>query len=106
MSTSTLAAGQPGWAIHPGPLQPLVQSYIDHLVACRYRAATIHSRCSRRLRDPHNNAKNEPLVFGINHRVVPPTPPAAGMGAAKKTNRGFSAVPGRQAYENKDRSER
>jgi site-specific recombinase XerD len=42
MSTSTLAVAQQRWAISPGSLQPLVQSYIDHLVSRGYRAATIH----------------------------------------------------------------
>jgi len=42
MSTSTFAEAQQHWAINPGPLQPLVQSYIDHLVARGYQAGTIH----------------------------------------------------------------
>jgi hypothetical protein len=42
MSTSTFAEAQQHWAIHPGTLQPLVQSYIDDLVARGYREATIH----------------------------------------------------------------
>ena len=33
---------QQHWAINPGALQPLVQSYIDHLVARGYQGATIH----------------------------------------------------------------
>ena len=41
MSTSTLAMAQQRWAINPGALQPLVQSYIDQLVVLGYRAATI-----------------------------------------------------------------
>src|SRR5665811_1081297 len=43
MSTSAFAVAQQRWAINPGALQPLVQSYNDHLVALGYRAATIHS---------------------------------------------------------------
>ena len=42
MSTSTFAEVQQHWAINPGALQPLVQSYIDHLVARGYQGATIH----------------------------------------------------------------
>jgi site-specific recombinase XerD len=42
MSTSTSAVSQQRWAINPGALQPLVQSYIDHLVARGYQAGTIH----------------------------------------------------------------
>lgn len=47
MSTSTLAVEQPGWAFHPGPLQPLIQSYIDHLAARGYQATTLHHRQQR-----------------------------------------------------------
>jgi site-specific recombinase XerD len=42
MSTSTLSVPRQRWAIDPGALQPLVQSYTDHLVARGYRTATIH----------------------------------------------------------------
>lgn len=42
MSTSTFAVAQKRWALNPGALQPLVQSYIDHLVSCGYQEATIH----------------------------------------------------------------
>lgn len=47
MSTSTLAVPQQRWALDPGGLQPLVQSYVDHLVARGYRAATIDSLQNR-----------------------------------------------------------
>jgi integrase/recombinase XerD len=43
MSTSTFAAAQQHWAIDPGALQPLVQSYIDHLVARGYQAGAINN---------------------------------------------------------------
>src|SRR5687767_6401108 len=43
VSTSTVAVPQQRWAINPGALQPLVQSFVDHLVARGYPAATIHS---------------------------------------------------------------
>ena len=42
MSTSTFAVEQQRWAISPGPLQPLVESYIDLLVSRGYQAGTIH----------------------------------------------------------------
>ncbi len=42
MPTSTLAVAQQPGAIDPGALRPLVQSYVDHLGARGYRAATIH----------------------------------------------------------------
>ena len=42
MSTSTFAVAQQRWALNPGALQPLVQSYIDHLVSRGYQAGTIH----------------------------------------------------------------
>jgi integrase/recombinase XerD len=42
MSTSTFAVVQQRWALSPGALQPLVQSYIDHLVSRGYQAGTIH----------------------------------------------------------------
>jgi len=42
MSTSTFAEAQQHWAINPGALQPLVQSYLDHLVSRGYQAGTIH----------------------------------------------------------------
>lgn len=42
MSTSTFAEAQQRWAIQPGVLQPLVRSYIDHLVSRGYREGTIH----------------------------------------------------------------
>src|SRR6266849_3311811 len=41
MPTSTFALAQ-RWALDPGALQPLVQSYIDHLISRRYQTATIH----------------------------------------------------------------
>jgi integrase/recombinase XerD len=42
MSTSTFAVEQQRWALNPGALQPLVQSYTDHLVCRGYQAGTIH----------------------------------------------------------------
>ena len=42
MSTSTFAVAQQRWALNPGALQPVVQSYIDHLVSRGYQAGTIH----------------------------------------------------------------
>lgn len=41
MPTSTFALAQ-RWALDPGALQPLVRSYVDHLVSRRYQTATIH----------------------------------------------------------------
>jgi site-specific recombinase XerD len=42
MSTSTFAASQQRWVLNPGALQPLIRSYLDHLVSRGYQAGTIH----------------------------------------------------------------
>ncbi|MGD0777430.1 MAG: site-specific integrase, partial [Candidatus Solibacter sp.] len=42
MSTSTFAVVQPKrWALDPGALRPLVDSYFDHLVSQGYRESTL-----------------------------------------------------------------
>jgi hypothetical protein len=41
MFTSTFASAQ-HWALDPGALRPLIESYIDHLASCGYEADTIH----------------------------------------------------------------
>lgn len=47
MSTSTFAVSQKRWAIDPGRLQRLVQSYADHLAAHGYATPTIESLHNR-----------------------------------------------------------
>jgi len=42
MFNSTFAVGPRPWALDPGALRPLIESYIDHLASCGYKADTIH----------------------------------------------------------------
>jgi site-specific recombinase XerD len=42
MPISTFAVEHQRWAIKPGTLQPLIESFIDHLVVSGYEADTIH----------------------------------------------------------------
>jgi len=43
-STSMFAVAQMRWALQPGSLRPLVQSYINHLVSRGYQTGTIYHR--------------------------------------------------------------
>ena len=42
MFTSTFAVGPRRWALDPGALRPLIDSYVAHLASRGYEAATIH----------------------------------------------------------------
>ena len=43
MSTSTFAVAQQRWALDPGALRPLFESYFDHLVSRGYRESSTGS---------------------------------------------------------------
>jgi outer membrane protein assembly factor BamB len=63
MSTSTFAVSQQRWVLNPGALQPLIRSYLDHLVSRGYRAGTIH----------HEVANLDALTWGrTTHVTCPP----------------------------------
>lgn len=42
MFTSTFAVAQQRWALDPGALRPLIESYIEHLASLGHEAETIH----------------------------------------------------------------
>jgi integrase/recombinase XerD len=70
MSTSTLAMARQRRAINPGALQPLVQSYIDHLVVLGYRAATIDTLEGRVRHFCYWLNQSDVSVAHIDERVI------------------------------------